>query len=258
MLAAIISGSVWYFRAPIIDFSRKNGLFVGTACAVCWAILYWALDYPYAQEIDRFLIRSAAMVNMHLDVLIGMLIVGGIAGLMAGLTGERGSLFMALGLFFPVIAFAISTTVWFTMDSDTAFQEGVEYMEKEQYRRAIKYFNRAIELDDRNDRAYRRRGRCFAILEEPAKALADYDRTLELDKDQPDVYRERADIYLEEDRPNAALDDMSAAIALDPESADNYRKRAEIYEKLGMEGSAAADREKEKELLRKRLLELED
>ncbi|MEK6236539.1 MAG: serine/threonine protein kinase, partial [Planctomycetales bacterium] len=105
-VAALLSGTVWFFRGPVLEYSRNYGWAIGLGAGFAWGLLYWNLDYPYATDIGNKVSWVAALARQNIHPMASVLLVGVVFGLFFGLTGERGSFFMALGLFYPVIAVA--------------------------------------------------------------------------------------------------------------------------------------------------------
>ncbi|MBH8576525.1 tetratricopeptide repeat protein [Nostocaceae cyanobacterium CENA369] len=62
--------------------------------------------------------------------------------------------------------------------ADNFFNQGLEKVEKEDWKGAIAAFDKAIEIDPNNGEAYLNRGNAHSQLKESQKAIDDYDRAL--------------------------------------------------------------------------------
>ena len=62
--------------------------------------------------------------------------------------------------------------------------QGEVYSDLQDYEGAIKYYDRAIELDSEDVLVYNLRGNAYYYLKEYPKAIADYSRMIELDPEE--------------------------------------------------------------------------
>lgn len=113
---------------------------------------------------------------------------------------------------------------------------------------ALDDFNRAIDLDPYGASAYFLRGLAKFELAQIVEAIADYDQAILLDPSDADFYVHRADAYAEISKYRTAISDYNRAIALDPFDAEIYTYRASIYFVTGDAARANADLERALEL----------
>jgi len=105
-------------------------------------------------------------------------------------------------------------------------------MEKEFYRRATRYFTKAIEKNPKLASAYYERGRAYIASEEYEKAVADHVKACELDstyqqkkdKGYSMAYERTARTLYNQKKSKSAVDRLKQAILLDPDNhaALNY------------------------------------
>jgi tetratricopeptide (TPR) repeat protein len=108
------------------------------------------------------------------------------------------------------------------------------------YLQAIPYYDRAIQLNSKNDDAYFVRGHTYMALGEDEKALADFNRAIELNPRLSYAYAERAYVYFRMGEAQLALDNYDHAIELDP-AAIWYYSRGSVYAELGDYEAALED-----------------
>lgn len=116
-------------------------------------------------------------------------------------------------------------------DAAAYYDRGRAYAAFGDWNRAIRDYDRAIELDPTHAEAHIRRGAVYSSIpggEE--RALADFNRAVEIDPRNPRAYSQRASAYLASFQDEGrALADLSQAIELDPMIAEAYFKRGVIY-----------------------------
>ena len=61
-------------------------------------------------------------------------------------------------------------------------------------KRAIKDFDKAIELDPKDSGCYYWRGRCYYFLDKNKRAIKDFDKAIELNPKDSDYYDWRGDV----------------------------------------------------------------
>jgi tetratricopeptide (TPR) repeat protein len=106
---------------------------------------------------------------------------------------------------------------------------------------AIADFNRAAELDPKNDAPYYNRAQAKRLKNDTAGAIADYTKAIELGSTNPAAYNNRANARTETNDRDGALADYTRAIELKPDYARAYYNRAVLKKEKGDKVGAEAD-----------------
>ena len=113
---------------------------------------------------------------------------------------------------------------------------------------AIADFNRAAELDPKNDAPYYNRAQAKRMKNDTAGAVADYTKAIELGSTNPAAYNNRANVRAETNDRDGAIADYTRAIELKPDYARAYYNRAVLKKEKGDKTGAEADYKKAREL----------
>jgi tetratricopeptide (TPR) repeat protein len=114
-------------------------------------------------------------------------------------------------------------------------------VERQDYRRAIQMWERAIQLDSKDAGAYDGRGNTYAGLGQHERAIQDYDRAIKLDPKLALAYYSRGLAYAFLGQHQRAIEDYDQAIQLDPKLAMAYTNRGAAYYQLGQYEQAIQD-----------------
>jgi tetratricopeptide (TPR) repeat protein len=106
---------------------------------------------------------------------------------------------------------------------------------------AIADFNRAIELDPKDDAPYYNRAQAKWLKKDAAGAIADYTRAIELGSTNPAAYNNRGNARAEKNDRDGAIADYTRAIELNPNYARAYYNRGVAKEAKGDKAGAEAD-----------------
>jgi tetratricopeptide (TPR) repeat protein len=106
---------------------------------------------------------------------------------------------------------------------------------------AIADFNRAIELNPKDDAPYYNRAQAKRLKNDTAGAIADYTRAIEVGSTNPAAYNNRGNARAENNDRDGAIADYSRAIELRPDYARAYYNRAVARKEKGDATGAAAD-----------------
>ncbi len=113
---------------------------------------------------------------------------------------------------------------------------------------AIADFNRAIELDPKDDAPYFNRAQAKWLKKDAAGAVADYTKAIELGSTNPAAYNNRGNARVENDDLDGAIADYTRAIELKPDYARAYYNRATVKRDKGDAAGADADFKEAKKL----------
>ena len=119
--------------------------------------------------------------------------------------------------------------------------EGNEYLDKEEYTKALGIFNTILEIDSKNIKAYYNRGRARLAVEQYDEALKDFDKAIELDPNNIIAYIIRGHAYHDLRQYDEALKDYNKVIDLDSTNKEVYNNRANAYYSLRQYDKALED-----------------
>ncbi|MFH2096726.1 MAG: tetratricopeptide repeat protein [Bacteroidota bacterium] len=118
--------------------------------------------------------------------------------------------------------------------------QGLTAFYSEDYRKAIRLFERALEIDPEFTAAMYNLGLCHYALGEKEVAIEWYSKTIALDSKYADAYFERAYVKYELEDYEGSVKDYSKSIELDPEEASAFRNRGLCkYQLDDMEGACS-------------------
>jgi len=132
--------------------------------------------------------------------------------------------------------------------SDGYFVQGFVNQNRNSHLKAIRSYNRAIELNPENALAYYNRANGFSIKGRLGKALDDYTKAIELNPEDSVVYNNRGTFFYNEGELEKALEDYTKAIKLNPEYASAYFNRCKAFQEKGELENAERDKKKYEEL----------
>jgi tetratricopeptide (TPR) repeat protein len=113
---------------------------------------------------------------------------------------------------------------------------------------AMADFDRAIELNPKDDAPYYNRAQAKRLKKDAAGAIADYTRAIELGSTNPAAYNKRGNARAENNDRDGAIADFTRAIELKPDYARAYYNRAVVKKEKGDATGAAADFKRAHEL----------
>src|SRR5436190_2117430 len=113
---------------------------------------------------------------------------------------------------------------------------------------AIADFDRAAELDPKNDAPYYNRAQAKRLKNDTAGAIADYTKAIELGSTNPAAYNNRGNARAENKDRDGAIADYTRAIELKPDYARAYYNRAVTKKDKGDAAGAAADFKRARQL----------
>jgi tetratricopeptide (TPR) repeat protein len=118
---------------------------------------------------------------------------------------------------------------------------GIEKGKESDLDGAIADFDRAIELDPKDDAPYYNRAQVERLKKDAAGAIADYTRAIELGSQNPAAYNNRGNARSENNDRDGAIADYTRAIELEPDYARAFYNRAVTKKANGDAAGAEAD-----------------
>lgn len=128
------------------------------------------------------------------------------------------------------------------------FYRGLASDNKGKYKEAIDYYDRVIELNPNDARAYSNRGLAKSNLRQHREAIGDFNKAIELDPNDAIDYSNRGDVKGELGQHQKAIDDYDKAIELDSNNKEAYNNRGVTKNNLRQHQEAIADYDKAIEL----------
>jgi tetratricopeptide (TPR) repeat protein len=105
-------------------------------------------------------------------------------------------------------------------DYEDAVLDGVSNLNLNKPEKALKDFNRAIDIDPTRADAYVGRANTLSTLGRYAEALPDYNRALEIDPKLANAYANRGSAHSQTGQYKKAIADYEKALELDPKIDD--------------------------------------
>lgn len=118
---------------------------------------------------------------------------------------------------------------------------GKAYEKLGNYQKAIQDFSRVIELLPHKAEAYNNRGLSYKNLGYYQKAIKDFDSAVKLEPRYFEAYNNRGSIHATTGNYKEAIRDFDMAIELNPKAADVYVNRGMLYLNLGSDLQAIKD-----------------
>jgi tetratricopeptide (TPR) repeat protein len=103
---------------------------------------------------------------------------------------------------------------------------GKQYTDPE---KAIKYLNKAIELQQNNAETYNNRGTAYYNLGQYKMAIEDFNRAINLKQDNAEACNNRGAAYKKLDQYQLAIESFNKAISLKQDFVDAYNNRGVVY-----------------------------
>ena len=117
-------------------------------------------------------------------------------------------------------------------------KKALEFFKADQFEKAIKLFDQAIEENNTDPDLFHDRGVCYFHMKRKQEALADMNEALKLQPDYSYRYSSRAYMKGHLKDLEGAIEDYKKAIELDPDDAIAYNNLGLLEEQLGYQESA--------------------
>ncbi|MDJ0713995.1 MAG: tetratricopeptide repeat protein [Prochloraceae cyanobacterium] len=110
------------------------------------------------------------------------------------------------------------------------FDEGVELLDKKQYKEALNKFQQAIDLNNKFIQAWVYKGICLEKLERYPEAIQCYEKALEINPDVADLWYNKGATYCKMKRYGDALQCLNRVIEIEPDRPFVQTMRSMILE----------------------------
>ena len=124
-------------------------------------------------------------------------------------------------------------------------QDAVDYynlgLESSSANKKIKYFTKALELNQNLSVAYEKRGMLYYFKDEYTKTIQDFRKVVQLKPFEPKAHEMLGLAYLRDEDYEEAIVHLTRAVELNPELGSAYGYRAEAFLLKGMAAAAVQD-----------------
>lgn len=148
---------------------------------------------------------------------------------------------------FTIISIFIASNI-FAQSSIEHLENGIAKHKQQDYKGAIKDYDKAIKEDKANKDAYFNRGSCQLALKDFKGAMADFSKTIELDPTFAKAYYSRASVFASMEKYAECLPDLDKTIELDNTIRGALTLRGQIRAQTGDKKGGCADFSKAKEI----------
>jgi len=138
---------------------------------------------------------------------------------------------------FTLILIAISL-IAFGQTAQEHLQNGIAKHQQQDFKGAIKEYDRAIKADKKYTNAYFNKGTCELALKDWKLAMVDFNKTIDLDPKYVKAYYSRATVNVNQEKYVEALLDLDKTIALDPSLPNVLTLRGQIRAQSGDKAGA--------------------
>ena len=118
---------------------------------------------------------------------------------------------MKKGILLSVLSSLVFISTYSQTIAEEYFFKGLEQVKLKEYKRAIKKFNKAIELDTTSANSYYERAKTKAILKDYQGAITDYTEFIILSHENYDFHYEEGDAYYRRGNAKFELRDKNGA-----------------------------------------------
>ncbi|MBY9001331.1 MAG: tetratricopeptide repeat protein [Candidatus Heimdallarchaeota archaeon] len=116
-----------------------------------------------------------------------------------------------------------------SQEAEKLVEEGIEFYKKGAKDKAFTNFNKTIELDPNNAKAFGNRGRIYFEQNKFGKALSDLNKAIELDNKNYLFHHNLANVYFSTQKFDKAIESYEQSIELNPENAWGYENIGVVY-----------------------------
>jgi tetratricopeptide (TPR) repeat protein len=127
-----------------------------------------------------------------------------------------------------LFAFMIFNSPLYAQTSTEYNNQGLVKLNAKNYAASLPDFNKAVELDPKNEKAFHNRGLAKYALKDYEGSLKDYTRAIELNAAYSIAYNNRGMLYYRQENYTAALQDYNKAIENNPTYYQAYKNRASV------------------------------
>ncbi len=131
-----------------------------------------------------------------------------------------------------VVLFATSISL-FSQTAEEWKKLGNAELDKDNYNKAIEYYQKSIETDSMYYDAYYNLGSAFAHMRDFDKAIEYYNKAITINNTDADTYFSLGSIYAGQEDYDKAIEMFKKGISLEPDSPEAYYYLGSLYEEKG-------------------------
>lgn len=149
---------------------------------------------------------------------------------------------------FITIIFLLATMTAFGQTAQEYLDSGIEKHDKQDYKGALKDYDKAIKADDKLAVAYFNRGTIKLGTHDLKGALADFNKTISLDGKFVQAYYSRATVYVSQEKYKEAMPDLNKVIEIEEEFPNALTLRGQLHFALQDKKASCKDFQRAKEI----------
>ena len=128
--------------------------------------------------------------------------------------------------------------------ADDYFYLGLTCQQREEHKKAIEYYDKAIEINPQDADTYHNRGYVKADSGNHTEAIQDYNKAIEINPQDTDAYYNRGNAKADLGNHTEAIKDFDKVIEINPQYAEAYYNRGHVKAELGNHKEAIKDFDK--------------
>lgn len=153
---------------------------------------------------------------------------------MCGIGQEKGSAAYSFIGFAIIVIVIVATLLYFPWEQigaakkDDNFQRALSAMENKEWQRAVSLFDKSLETNSRNAKAFLGKSRAYQYLGNMDQALQAAEKAVELNSSEALAYGQRGIVEKLNGKADEALKDFQRAVQLNPEYAWAHAQIADL------------------------------
>lgn len=124
----------------------------------------------------------------------------------------------------------------------------ITYVRLNEWHKAIKYFNKTLELNPEHTNSYRYRAYCYKMIKKYEQSLIDYNKAIKFAPDDTSLYEDKAMVYYAMNDLDSVKTTYLSALSITPDNFELYINLGMLYFNMGKKAEASEYFEKAKEI----------
>eukprot|EP00357_Protocruzia_adherens_P011626 CAMPEP_0114986720 /NCGR_PEP_ID=MMETSP0216-20121206/8585_1 /TAXON_ID=223996 /ORGANISM="Protocruzia adherens, Strain Boccale" /LENGTH=458 /DNA_ID=CAMNT_0002349191 /DNA_START=6 /DNA_END=1382 /DNA_ORIENTATION=+ len=118
-------------------------------------------------------------------------------------------------------------------EAEELMQIGLHYKNISRFKKAIEFYNRAIDIDPTFPEVHNNKGIAYKKQGYPDKALSCHNKAISLNPHYAKAYTNRGNAYFNLGNPEEALKDYTKSLSLDPTQVKSWKGKGNVMRKMG-------------------------